>query len=64
MKLNKIKVNSLSRKVKYFFKYLKTERKFGLINFENNIIQSLIDEYASNNKKIEVTSSVWHGVLY
>jgi hypothetical protein len=58
------KVNSISRKLKYFFKYFKTSGKLGWFNFEDKILQKLIDEYADNGDELADIAQLWHKVLY
>lgn len=62
--INVPKVNCLSRYVKYFVKYLKSGMKYGLVNFENGILQALVDEYGSNDDAVNLTALTWHNVLY
>lgn len=58
------KVNTFSRSIKYYLKYVKTGMKFGIINFEDNILQTLIDYFCTNNSKLIDAAKVWHRVLY
>lgn len=58
------KVNSISRVIKYFLKYLKTNMEYGIVNFEDGILQTLINEYAENQSSVKLTADVWHRVLY
>ncbi len=59
------KVNSLSRKIKYIFKYIKSTKKFNIYNLEDRILQGLIDYYQTNdNLKIKKIAKMWHEILY
>lgn len=58
------KVNSFSRILKYLIKYLKTGRPYGVLHFENKIIQDLISSYSNSNPKINEVANIWHRVLY
>ena len=58
------RVNSLSRIVKYVIKYLPTGVKYGFVNFEDRILQSLITQYHEGDENVTNTSHVWHSVLY
>lgn len=58
------KVNSVSRTLKYFIKYAITGFGYGLCNFENNILQSVITDYCTGSKNIIHDSEIWHKVLY
>lgn len=58
------KVNSLSRTLKYFIKYAKTGFGYGLSNFENNILQSIITDYYKGSSNVYYDSKIWHEVLY
>lgn len=62
--LKKPKVNSCSRKLKYFIKYVKAGMKFGLIGFEDNILQTLITSYWKKLDELRYVAEVWHKVLY
>lgn len=63
-RINKPKVNSVSRSAKYFVKYVMTGMKYGLRNFEDHILQALIDGYCENKPELNVTAEIWHKVLY
>lgn len=58
------KVNSASRIAKYSIKYLKAGMKFGLVNFEDRILQALIVQYYEDCPDIFQTADLWHKVLY
>ncbi|MCD7847491.1 MAG: hypothetical protein LUG49_05635 [Oscillospiraceae bacterium] len=58
------RVNSLSRNLKYFMKYVKNGMGYGLVGFENNILQGLIDEYCESSDGLEKTADTWHKVIY
>lgn len=62
--IRKPKVNSISRILKYTFKYLKTGMKYGVVGFENNILQALISHYWNQSDDVISDSEVWHRVLY
>lgn len=62
--IRKPKVNSISRLMKYTVKYIKTGMKYGLIGFENNILQALINDYWNRTDKITTDADVWYKVLY
>lgn len=62
--IGKPRVNSLSRNLKYFMKYVKNGMGYGLFGFENNILQGLIDEYCENSDRLEKTAAIWHKVIY
>lgn len=58
------KVNSISRITKYYIKYVRAGIGYGLVHFENGILQALIDEYVDVSDKLINTADVWHRVLY
>ena len=58
------KVNSISRLFKYTLKYIKTGMKYGLIGFEDNILQALIADYWQKSEGLASDGEVWHRVLY
>lgn len=62
--IRKPKVNSVSRLMKYIIKYIKTGMKYGLIGFEDNILQALINDYWNMTDKVITDADVWHKVLY
>lgn len=64
-KINKSKVNGLSRKVKYFLKFIKSYgiRKH-LFNIEDYIIQRIIDNYTNNNEDMIEIANMWFNVIY
>ena len=64
MRIKKPRVNSLSRKLKYGLKYLKTGMKYGIIGYEDGILQSLITDYWKKEEKIIYDAKVWYKVLY
>ncbi len=63
-KLTKSKVNSLSRLIKYYYKYFKTSKKCSFINLEERILQNVIDCFCNNYSRLIEVSIVWHNVLY
>lgn len=62
-KLEKVKVNSFSRIIKYYIKYFSTGMKYGVIGFENKILNEIIEGYC-NEKNILKVTKVWSRVLY
>lgn len=62
--LSSPKVNSLSRFAKYVIKYLKTRRMYGYCQFEDNILQALITDFAEGSVRLNEDAVVWHNVLY
>lgn len=62
--LDSIKVNSISRLMKYTVKYIRTERKYGYRKFEDNILQALITDFSNRSVRINEDAEVWHKVLY
>ena len=62
--LNKSQTNNLARTAKYYIKYMKNSNKFGLIGFENKILQSLISGYYLDCDDINITAQIWKDVLY
>ena len=62
--IGKPKVNCSSRLVKYFLKYIKTGMKYGLIGFEDRIIQVLIIAFYENSPELKKVANIWHKVLY
>ena len=63
-KISTPKVNSVSRLLKYTNKYLRTGMKYGLIQFEDNILQALITDYSCKSARLNEDAEVWHRVLY
>lgn len=57
-------VNSVSRLIKYTIKYMKTGMKYGIVGFENNILQALISDYWKKSERLNADADVWHRVLY
>lgn len=64
MGYDKPRVNSFSRMAKYAVKYVKSGVSFGLIGFEDGILQALIDGYCSQAPFQYRAAQVWHEVLY
>lgn len=62
--IKKTKINCSSRKVKYYVKYLKTGMKYGLIGFEDKILQALITDYYEDNPRLDEDAGTWYKVLY
>lgn len=63
-RIGKPKVNSISRILKYTLKYTKTGLKYGVLGFENNILQALIFHYWNQTDDVIMDAEVWHRVLY
>lgn len=63
-KLSIPKVNSASRLLKYMIKYMRTGMKYGLSQFEDNILQALITDYSCKAVRLNEDAVVWHRVLY
>ena len=62
--IDKPKVNSSSRMLKYTFKYARTGIKYGFWGFENNILQALIYHFWKRSDALIKDADVWHSVLY
>ena len=62
--INRSRVNTVSRLAKYFAKYVKTGMKYGIIHFEDKILQALIDGFWMQKSVLSDTADVWHRVLY
>lgn len=62
--LTKPRVNSVSRFVKYSLKYVRTVKGYGILNFEDGILQSLITQFANSDSRVKDTAEIWHRVLY
>lgn len=62
--IKKPKVNSISRLLKYTVKYIRTGMKYGLVGFENKVLQSLIVDYWTRSDKLTADAAVWYRVLY
>lgn len=62
--VGKSKVNSSSRVMKYVFKYAKTGMKYGIVGFENEILQALISHFWKKSDMAIKDADVWHRVLY
>ena len=63
-KIKNPKVNSTSRLMKYVLKYMKTGGKYGIVGFENNILQALISDYGKQSKRLVTDAEIWRRVLY
>lgn len=63
-KITKPKVNNMAREIKYLSKYIKSGMPLGIINFEDKIIQSLIDGYYEDRENLKDMAILWHNVLY
>ena len=63
MNLSNSKINSLSRKLKYWLKYVKVTRKLGLMNFEDAILQELITGYCRDDSNLQQLANIWKKVL-
>lgn len=57
-------INCFSRSVKYMRKYVKTGMKYGVVGFENNILQALILNFCRETDLVVRDAEVWHSVLY
>lgn len=64
LKIRKPRVNSISRVLKYTIKYVKTGMRYGMVGFENNILQALIFHYWNQSEEVVTDAEVWHKVLY
>lgn len=62
--LKSSKVNSGSRWIKYSLKYLRTGIGYGVVGFENRILQALIEDYWNQSERLSVDADVWYRVLY
>ena len=62
--INKPRINTVSRRVKYIIKYLKAGMPYGLRNFEEIILQKLIDSFYLQSKDLNDIAQIWHHVLY
>lgn len=58
------KVNSASRLIKYYIKYAKSGMKFGVVGFEDSILQALISDFCQKSARLSADADVWHRVLY
>ena len=63
-KLDRPKVNSVSRILKYMSKYMRTKKQYGIFRFENHILQALITDYSCKDVRLNEDAEVWHRVLY
>lgn len=63
-KLSIPKVNSVSRLLKYTIKYLRTGMQYGIIQFEDHILQALITDYSCKAVRLKEDAEIWHRVLY
>lgn len=63
-KLDRPKVNSVSRILKYMSKYMRTKKQYGIFQFENHILQALITDYSCKDVRLNEDAEVWHRVLY
>lgn len=57
-------VNSVSRMTKYCMKYMRTGMGYGLIGFEDRILQALIFGFHAQAPELGQTAQVWKRVLY
>lgn len=62
--LQKPKVNSVSRKMKYMVKYAMSGGSYGVVGFEDRILQALISDYWKKSKQLNTDAEIWHKVLY
>lgn len=58
------RVNTMARRIKRSLKYVKTGMRYGVSNYEDTILQTLIDEYCLEDCNIKTTAQAWHRVLY
>ena len=64
-KLNKSKVNNVMRVLKYASRYFPTGCKFGIINFENKILTSLISQFSEGQEiQLHYSADGWHKCIY
>lgn len=63
-RIGKPKVNSTSRIIKYFIRYIETDMRYGIIGFEDKILQALIYHFWNNSDEVTKDADVWHKVLY
>ena len=63
-KIGKPKVNSISRILKYTLKYAKTGVKYGVVGFEDCILQALISHYWNQTGDVIMDAEIWPRVLY
>lgn len=63
--MTKAKVNNLMRLVKYTLKYIKAGGGYGIINFENAILTSIINQYVQgDDDNLRHTAQVWYKCIY
>lgn len=62
--IDKPKVNSSSRVIKYLLKYVKSGLNYGILGFENNILQALISDFGKKSNALKKDADVWYRVLY
>lgn len=60
----KPRVNSASRMAKYMIKYAKAGAPYGMVGFENRILQALLDGYCAQDNQQYQAAKLWHKVLY
>lgn len=61
--LMKSKVNCFSKKIRGWIKYIKSGAHYG-IEYENRILQSLLDDYISGSSHIKDSAETWSKVIY
>lgn len=62
--IDKPRINTASRKLKYCIKYLKAGMPYGMCDFEDHILRMLIDAFCQQRKELANIARVWHCVLY
>ena len=62
--LSSPKVNSISILLKYTLKYMRTGMRYGIRQFEDHILQTLITDFCCKSMKLNEDADVWHRVLY
>ena len=58
------RVNCFSRSLKYAIKYLRTGMQYGFIQFEDRILQALINDFSCEEERLNRDAEVWYKVLY
>ena len=62
--INKPRINSMSRKLKYAIASFKYDKTISVFKCETIILDELIRGYISNNKNISNVADAWHNILY
>lgn len=63
-KIRKSKAGSLSRFFKSMIKIIRSGLKFGLIGFENAILQGLLDSFITGSEALGKYAAAWRKILY